>query len=529
MKKIVCLLFNIIFILSLNMAWADEIRTSGLYTYKIKGNGTITITKFDWDNNKENIYIPNMIDGYNVTGIENEAFAKSEYIEKTTYYSVTIPTGITMIGDKAFMNAPIAMVNIPKNVQKIGAGAFANCALSQFSVEPGNEVYTTIDGALYNKKEKMLVAWPKYAENKEKIPDGILKIEDYAFYGSVNLILLMDDFIPETVEEIGNYAFANVTRMFIKKKFLDGNLRKIGNYAFANCEKFQLQDNVIIGNKNLDIGEGAFENVTIKIDYEDQVGLYSKSDETRKANFICARKIGKCAFRNMGRSGYGRIRLMIDDSVEEIEDEAFSGSSCCDLMMTTESNLKVIGKGAFQNGKALAQWVEVMSYNEDNGHYIKCGTFETPNKLKEIADYSFSSAFTNDQNVFFPTLEVSEGIQRIGKGAFEKNEYVLYVNLPQTLNEIGEGAFEGCTKLEKLVFKENSAINKIGKNAFKNCPYLTSIVIPSSVTEIGDNAFDKGTITLQVEQGSYAALWASENGYSYQYSDAEEDTSWLNN
>ena len=39
------------------MAWADEIRTSGLYTYKIKGNGTVTITKFDWDNNKENIYL----------------------------------------------------------------------------------------------------------------------------------------------------------------------------------------------------------------------------------------------------------------------------------------------------------------------------------------------------------------------------------------------------------------------------------------------------------------------------------------
>ena len=58
---------------------------------------------------------------------------------------------------------------------------------------------------------------------------------------------------------------------------------------------------------------------------------------------------------------------------------------------------------------------------------------------------------------------------------------------------------------------------------------MTSIVIPSSVTEIGDDAFDKEIITLQVEQGSYAALWASENGYSYQYSDAEEDTSWLNN
>ena len=99
------------------------------------------------------------------------------------------------------------------------------------------------------------------------------------------------------------------------------------------------------------------------------------------------------------------------------------------------------------------------------------------------------------------------------------------MNTPQTLKEIGEGAFEGCTNLKDVEIKENSAINKIGKNAFRNCPYLTSIVIPSSVTEIGDDAFDKEIITLQVEQGSYAALWASENGYSYQYSDAEEDTS----
>ena len=93
----------------------------------------------------------------------------------------------------------------------------------------------------------------QYAENKEKIPSGILKIEDYAFYGCVNLVCRMDDFIPETVEEIGNYAFANVTRMFIGEKFLDGNLRKIGNYAFANC-RIEFEHRTVIGNKDLDIG-----------------------------------------------------------------------------------------------------------------------------------------------------------------------------------------------------------------------------------------------------------------------------------
>lgn len=163
-------------------------------------------------------------------------------------------------------------------------------------------------------------------------------------------------------------------------------------------------------------------------------------------------------------------------------------------------------------------------------YYTMERDFVTPNKLTVIDDYAFSGAFDFDPlSKYGSLLEVSEGIQRIGEGAFEKNKYIVRVNTPQTLKEIGEGAFEGCTNLKDVEIKENSAINKIGKNAFRNCPYLTSIVIPSSVTEIGDDAFDKEIITLQVEQGSYAALWASENGYSYQYSDAEEDTSWLNN
>ena len=86
---------------------------------------------------------------------------------------------------------------------------------------------------------------------------------------------------------------------------------------------------------------------------------------------------------------------------------------------------------------------------------------------------------------------------------FEKNVLIESVTLPSTLTEIGEGAFQ-------------------------ECPALTSISIPSSVKKIGDGAFDRSTITLEVEQDSYAALWASENGYKYRYQGVTEDTSWLN-
>ena len=167
------------------------------------------------------------------------------------------------------------------------------------------------------------------------------------------------------------------------------------------------------------------------------------------------------------------------------------------------SKLEKIGKSAFQ-------------YSEERGYQFGSvlpndrETFVTPRKVKDLSDYSFSHAFkiinSENYNESFTQcrkIEVSEGTERIGNYTFEKNVLIESVTLPSTLTEIGEGAFQ-------------------------ECPALTSISIPSSVKKIGDGAFDRSTITLEVEQDSYAALWASENGYKYRYQGVTEDTSWLN-
>lgn len=523
MKKIICLLFSVVFILSVSMAWADEIRTSGLYTYKIKGNGTITITKFDWDNNKENIYIPNLIDGYNVTGIEAEAFSKESREKEQLTYSVTIPNGIVSIGEKAFMNAPISSVNIPKNVQQIGVGAFANSFLSQFSVEPGNEIYTTIDGALYNKKEKTLVAWPTCGKLKE-IPNGIIKIGDYAFYGCENTSkIYLDSLIPESVEEIGDYAFANAGKMTMEKQFLGGNLKSVGKYAFSGCA-IEYYDYFTIGNKNLVIGEGAFENVWLW-DYSKDIGnINSKrgvSNENGCVNIIIAKEIRKSAFENLKTIVFKHpsMEIVIDGDVKKIEESAFYNvERIINLCMPKISEVTNIERAAFQES-------EFAQYEVYQGHKIGSNTFVTPSKLDKIEDFAFSHSL----HYIVKKIEISEGAKSIGERAFEANICIENVTISRTLEKIGKGAFEGCSKLEQVVIAEDGNLSEIEEEAFKDCPNLASLSIPSSVTEIGDNAFDKETVTLQVEQGSYAALWASENGYSYQYSDAAEDTSWLNN
>lgn len=63
---------------------AENIYTSGLYKYKIKGNGTVSIIDFDWNNNTGDLYIPSMLDGYVVSMME----AARLFIRARTVFSV---------------------------------------------------------------------------------------------------------------------------------------------------------------------------------------------------------------------------------------------------------------------------------------------------------------------------------------------------------------------------------------------------------------------------------------------------------
>ena len=128
MKRLICWAIVLVMLLTALPAMADNTRTSGLYTYEIKGNGTITITSFDWKTNgNADIYIPNMIDGYTVTAIGDEAFKCERRREGKC--SLTLPDTITAIGKKAFWKASLSRINLPDNLQNIGYGAFVgnNC------------------------------------------------------------------------------------------------------------------------------------------------------------------------------------------------------------------------------------------------------------------------------------------------------------------------------------------------------------------------------------------------------------------
>ena len=70
---------------------------------------------------------------------------------------------------------------------------------------------------------------------------------------------------------------------------------------------------------------------------------------------------------------------------------------------------------------------------------------------------------------------------------FISGSKITSVTIPDSVTEIGGGAFEGCRGLTSVTIPDS--VIKIGGGAFKECRGLTSVTIHNSVTEIGDSAF----------------------------------------
>lgn len=189
-------------------AHAYDFVKGGIY-YTIAGNKkSVSVTYADLQNGtyKGNVVIPtevtNGMTTYPVKAIEGLAFMNSASLE-----SVTIPDGVTQIGDQAFSHCyslrdvklsaklqrigdfafeyceDLPEITIPASVTQIGYAVFTYCrSLSGFNVEEGNPVYTAVDGILYTKTMKSLVQYPAAKTDYSfEIPATVTIMPDCAF------------------------------------------------------------------------------------------------------------------------------------------------------------------------------------------------------------------------------------------------------------------------------------------------------------------------------------------------------------
>lgn len=397
---------------------ADNVRTSGRYTYKIKGNGTAIITSFDANGIgiNEVVYIPTSLDGYTVTAIGDYAFAALKeftidfYLndfDSPHYYkrplmgrSIVIPDTVTEIGQFAFYRSNIKKVNIPTSVRSIGYGAFAGCNDGAINVDPDHPVFAVIDDALYNKQTKELLAAPVHVIT---IPEGIVSIGDYAFhyFERISLSTKTKDqiILPSTVTSIGNYAFAGGRRIVV----LPDNLQSIGDYAF--WETYGVKNAIPDSVSHLGIGAFHYTNCP---DYDPTYA----------------------------------IKITATSNLHEIPDYAFAG---CTRVKIDASNIYALGDYAFYNNK-----------NIKGKYYLE---ITNSSNITRIGQWCFCSGYNgglslvlSDQITIIPTgfnqqVKLTDCIKRIEQNAY--NSIVTDFYLPASLTYIHPEAFKEPSVLDK--------------------------------------------------------------------------------
>ena len=151
------------------------------YRYKLYvDDKRVTITKYIGEGG--NIEIPVVIDATPVTEIGQSAFQDCLSIK-----NVIIPNGITSIKAYAFRYCLfLNSVTIPESVTEIGGWAFRRCdSLKEFIISEKNNVYSSLDGVLFNKDQTELIRCPGGKTGDYVIPNSVTVLSNEAFLGCV--------------------------------------------------------------------------------------------------------------------------------------------------------------------------------------------------------------------------------------------------------------------------------------------------------------------------------------------------------
>ncbi len=86
------------------------------------------------------------------------------------------------------------------------------------------------------------------------------------------------------------------------------------------------------------------------------------------------------------------------------------------------------------------------------------------------------------------SVQLSEGLERIGNSTFEGCELLQYINIPSSVKVIGRYAFCRCGRLESVELCEG--LEELEGSAFSDCYSLQSITTPPKIKSINRAAFE---------------------------------------
>ena len=352
-NKIIVTLFAITLVTTVfNILPKSLANSNGDYTYDVRDDGTIEITKYN--GSTSNLNIPSTIDGKQVSYIGSDSFRGNKYLN-----SVTIPDSVKVIQSRAFAECSnLSTLKFGKNVEKIydyvffqtniteitlpeklnhisGIAFLGNFVIKNINVDTKNTNFSSSNGIVFSKDKKKIVLYPQgKTEKAYTIPSTVEEICDSAFsYAQVESIT-----IPSSVKKFGNYVFSstNITSITIPS-----TVTEMGYGPVADCQKLisaNIQSTVKVLPYDMFNGCTSLKNVTLNDNIEEIYnrafyGCKSLSNITLPKNL---KKIDAGSFYDCSKLN----NIKIPSGVRYISNSAFNNNTTLDISATKLEKLE---------------------------------------------------------------------------------------------------------------------------------------------------------------------------------------------
>lgn len=406
------------------------------------------IELFRYSGKKNDVSIPEQINGLPVTALNASCFEYSKELVR----SLHIPATVTELN-----------------------GALGICRnLEAVDIDKDNKSFIFEDCAVYSADRTVLLRCVTSAEGEFTIPDTVIRLEKSAFAGCCKLKGI-------------NAGENNKYYSSIDGVLFDKYGEKLFQYPPGNeNSSYSVPESV------KEISAGAFEGANnlenLKIPYGVEL-------------------IGSCAFACCGRLN----DIVIPDSVVRIGEAAFRDCSCLsDIAFSPETfevgKWAVAGTPWFESQPDGLVYTGSVLYKlkgslpEDSRITVKEGTVGI---CSNALDNGLSENAQGDLNLISMTLP--DSVRYIGEKAFYGCENLKSINLPDSIENIGEMAFADCQALEEIHIP--TSLKSIQQGTFASCRSLTRAVLPENITNVGYGSFANcGSLKYFTVEYSYCML-----------------------
>ncbi|MBQ9780250.1 MAG: leucine-rich repeat protein [Clostridia bacterium] len=302
--------------------------------------------------------------------------------------------------------------------------------------------------------------------------------------------------IPEGVESIGAYAFANLTAL--KKVTLPSTLTKIDYGAFYGCTALmEVKGIETVKFINQNAFNGCALKGTISLDSATALSDYAFAGNTKLEKVILSEKTQSLGIGTFeGCTSLKSITIGAD--FIKLGKSVFSG---CKALETITVNTAVVPAYAFNGCSALASVnlgkdVAVIGEYAFAGAPVSAFAVDAANTAVKVGgngQYLLSADGTQLLAVSSAVqgeLTIDSSVTSVETGAFSGNTSLISVSLPG-VTVLGEYAFAGCTNLKSVT---TGNLTAIGAYAFANTA-ITETPSFASLKEIGEAAFMGTRIT----------------------------------